>query len=283
MSLLDTTLNAISFVAIDLETTGLNAGKDRIVEIGASRFSLQGVEQSSFSQILNPHLQMPEEVINVHHIAQESVDRAPDFESCWEHFLSFISGSVLLAHHAAFDIAFLKSETLRLGLELPEAFVIDTFPLAKTCFPEARSYALGRILNHLGLPMQGAAHRALPDAIACQELFETSIARCGDPEQTLSHFYDRFPRARLSTHPAPLDTSQLEVWRSLERALHAQTQIVMTYTNSRKKREEREVIPLFLGGYQEYAYVDAFCQKRQSQRRFYLNRIAECKFKVISG
>lgn len=277
MSLLDKALNTISFVALDLETTGLNAGTDRIVEIGASRFCLQGVQQSSFSQIINPHLQMPAEVINVHHIAQETVDCAPDLESCWAHFLSFISGSVLLAHYAAFDIAFLKAESRRLGLVLPEAFVIDTFPLAKACFPEARSYALGRILNHLGLPMQGDAHRALPDAMACQNLFETSVMRCADSEQTLGHFYKHFPRARLSTHPAPLGSPQLEIWRALEHALHTQTQIVMTYTNSRKKREEREITPLFLGGYQEYAYVDAFCKKRQSQRRFYLSRIAACK------
>jgi DNA polymerase III epsilon subunit family exonuclease len=276
-------LHALTFVALDLETTGLNAGKDRIVEIGASRFGLDGFQSASFSQLLNPELQMSEEVMNVHHICQEAVEHAPRFESCWPRLLSFISGSVLLAHNAAFDIAFLKAEVLRLHLDLPDAFVIDTFPLAKACFPEARSYALGRILAHLELPMEGTAHRALPDAVACQMLFQACVARAGDSRQTLSAFYDLFPRARLGTRAAPFDVSQLEIWSALEQALHQQSPIVITYTNTRKKREDREITPLFLGGYQAYAYVDAFCQKRQSQRRFYLNRIAGCKFKITNS
>ncbi len=276
-------LKDITFVAFDLETTGLHAGKERIVEIGAIRFGLDGVQQATFSQVLNPQVHMSEEVMNVHHIRQEMVEGAPTFESCWPRFLSFISGSVLLAHHAAFDIAFLKAEALRLNLDLPDVFVIDTFPLAKACFPEARSYALGRILTHLELPMEGPAHRALPDAVACQTLFKACIARAGDAHQTLTAFYDAFPRARLGTRVAPCDIFQLEIWNALEQALHQQLPIVITYTNSRKKREQREITPLFLGGYQAYAYVDAFCQKRQSQRRFYLHRIAECKSKITKA
>lgn len=276
-------LHALTFVALDLETTGLNAGKDRIVEIGASRFDLQHLSRDTFSQILNPGLQMSEEVINVHHISQATVDRAPDFESCWPRLLSFLSDAVMLAHHAAFDLAFLKVEASRLGVDLPDILVIDTFPLARACFPEAQSYALGRILEHLRFPMEGPAHRALPDAVACQTLFKACVARVGDSTQSLGEFYDAFPRTRLGTHMTPVGVFQREIWEALERALHQQSSICITYTNSRKKREEREITPLFLGGYQSYAYVDAFCQKRQSQRRFYLDRIAECKSKITKS
>lgn len=275
MSTLLRSLQDLSFLAFDLETTGLNVAQDRIVEVGASRFSLQsGPTTACYSQILNPHQRMSETVIQVHHIPQAVVDKAPDFERCYPDFLKLAEGTVLIAHHAAFDISFLKAEAARLGLELPSFFVIDTFPLAKACFPEASSFALGRLIDYLGLSMEGDAHRALPDAMACQALFKACLWRTGIATLTLEAFYARFPRTRLSTH---VEAEQSALWNVLQQALSQQSTVWIGYTNSRKKQEQREITPLFLGGHGAYAYVDAFCHLRQAQRRFYLSRIIQCK------
>lgn len=284
MNHLDCPLTQLQFLAFDLETTGLNVAEDRIVEIGASRFTLgqeilQG-QRETYAQVLNPHLQMSEEVIAVHHIPQQAVDRAPDFEQIYEQFEQFSQDTVFLAHHAAFDMAFLRAELHRMGKSLPPLFVIDTFPLAKACFPEEASYALGRLVDALGLTMEGDAHRALPDAIACQKLFLACILRQQLQEETLASFYARFPRVRLSTQA---ETQHSELWKCLEKALENHQDISIFYTNSRKKKKERRIRPLFLGGSGEYAYVDAFCHFRQSQRRFYLNRISNCKTEIKSG
>lgn len=275
MSILTLSLQDLVFLAFDLETTGLNVAQDRIVEMGASRFSEQAhfIEQR-YAQVVNPHVLMSPEVIQVHHISQQEVDTAPDFEVAYEGFLTLAENAVLVAHHAAFDLSFLKAEAARLGAELPPFFVIDTFPLAKACFPEAPSFALGRLMSHLKLTMEGEAHRALPDAIACQALFKACVRQAGVQDLSLAEFYERFPRTRLSPR---VEDEQSELWGLLQEALNQQQKISIAYTNSRKKQQQREITPLFLGGHGLYTYVDAFCHLRQAHRRFYFSRIAECK------
>lgn len=278
MSILNYSLHDLAFLAFDLETTGLNVAQDRIVEIGACRFTGDDkLAEQRYTQVVNPHQVMSPEVIQVHHISQQVVDAAPDFDVAYEGFLKLAENTVLVAHHAAFDISFLKAEAARLGAELPALFVIDTFPLAKACFPEAPSFALGRLMAHLGLVMEGDAHRALPDAMACQALFKACLRQAEAQDLTLADFYERFPRTRLDTQ---VEAEQSELWNCLQQALNQQTTISICYTNSRKKQQQREITPLFLGGHGLYTYVDAFCHLRQAHRRFYFSRITECKKKL---
>lgn len=280
MSILNRSLQELAFLAFDLETTGLNVAQDRIVEIGAYRFMGNGtLTEQRYAQVVNPHQLMSPEVIQVHHIPQQVVDAAPDFDVAYAAFLNLAENAVLVAHHAAFDISFLKAEAARMGAELPPLFAIDTFPLAKACFPEAPSFALGRLMAHLGLVMEGDAHRALPDAMACQALFQACLRQAEAHALTLGDFYERFPRTRLSTQ---VEAEQSELWSRLQQALSEQAKISICYTNSRKKQQQREITPLFLGGHGLYTYVEAFCHLRQAHRRFYFSRITECKNKLSS-
>ncbi len=282
--MLDTPLEKLSLVAFDLETTGLTLAADRVVEIGAVRFSLAAHEPSTFSMLVNPHLQMKPEIIAIHHISQDMADAALPAKQVLPQFIAWLQEKetlpVMIAHHAAFDISFLMQEARRVDIELPELYVIDTFPLARQCFPGLPSYSLQNLLTTLELPTNSNAHRALPDAVACQMLFQACVLKHQLGKLSLGDFYQKYPRTRLSTHETPAET---EVFAALQRAILKQKDVEITYLNSRKKKNTRSITPQLLGGYGSEQYVDAYCHLRKTRRRFYLKRIVEYKIGLIKS
>lgn len=144
-------LNSFDYVALDFETTGLSASRDRVVEIGATRFrpGVPGLE--TFAHLIQPGRPMPAEVIAIHGIDDAALVDAPDFATLAPAILAFLGQSVLLAHHAAFDLAFLFCELRRAGLPPRELLVLDTYHLARKAFPQATGYGLGALCEQLGI------------------------------------------------------------------------------------------------------------------------------------
>ncbi len=117
------------FVALDLETTGLSAAVDRVVEIGAVRFDARGVEIARFAQLVHPERLMSPSAQAVHGISDADLAGAPTARQVLPAFLEFLGApgtSVLLAHNAAFDAAFLGRELSRAGMARPGYAVVDT-------------------------------------------------------------------------------------------------------------------------------------------------------------
>lgn len=104
---------ALDFVAFDLETTGLEAGRDRIAEIGAVRFERRGVV-GRFSTLVNPGIPMPKEASAVNGITDDMLAGAPGIDQALDDFLRFAEGAILVAHNAPFDCGFVNSELGRL-------------------------------------------------------------------------------------------------------------------------------------------------------------------------
>jgi len=164
-----------TFVAFDLETTGLNPHADRIVEVAAVRF--RGAEVlGTRSWLVHPGIPVPEDAREVHGIGDEMLADAPSFPPVYGEFLEFVKGSVLLAHNAPFDVGFLRAEAVRRGASLPDNPVLDTLPLARSWFPGQPSYRLGRLVESLSLP-QGTYHRALADSEHLMHLFLCGLGR----------------------------------------------------------------------------------------------------------
>src|SRR4051812_28905729 len=155
-----------SFVALDLETTGLLAETDRIVEIGAVRFDAGGRELERFERLVNPGRAMSPAAQAVHGLSDADLADSPPASVVLPEFLSFLgapSGSILLAHNAAFDAGFLGRELSRLGRPAPGHSVVDTLSLARREIPEARDHRLDTLARLLGLDPDGP-HRALADS-----------------------------------------------------------------------------------------------------------------------
>ena len=157
------------YVALDLETTGLNPRRDAIIEVGAVRF--RGSEElATFNTLVNPLRALSQFVVELTGITQREVDGAPPFGAVASELVDFIGSSPIVGHNAAFDLAFLTEG----GLNLTN-ISLDTQDLATVFLPAARRYALSALSEELGVAQQGA-HRALVDARTCQRVFVSLIA-----------------------------------------------------------------------------------------------------------
>lgn len=267
-------LQSFAYTAIDFETTGLSAARDRIVEIGALRFVPGLDSQQSYARLVNPQMPMPELVIGIHGITDAAVAESPVFASLADEFVGFLDGSVLLAHHAAFDIAFYTCELRRAGIEPKPVLVLDTYHLARKVFPEAPSFKLSSLLETLGIEMQGRAHRALPDAVACARLFEACLRTLpAGYATTLAELIRLYPQCRVGM--ADLSPDALPAHHSLQKAISSQHDVVIQYRNARNEVLERRISPILLGGYGRYSYVEAYCHLRQENRQFRIDRIQQ--------
>lgn len=158
------------FTAFDFETTGLHAGLDRIVEIGAIRFRSDTIEVE-IEQLINPECEIPDEAMSVSGISREMVSQQPVIAEVLPDFMAVCEGAVLIAHNAPFDMGFLRAALQESGLPEVTNRVIDTQVLAQKAFPRQRSYSLQALVEMLGIP-PNSAHRARDDAEMCMKLFQ---------------------------------------------------------------------------------------------------------------
>ena len=126
--------DSCEFVAFDLETTGLFAETDRIVEIGAVRFDSSGQEVGRYQQLVNPGRPMSPAAQAVHGLSDADLADQPFAHEVLPEFLAFlgIAGSTrLMAHNARFDTSFLGRELGRMGRCMPGHAVVDTLALLR--------------------------------------------------------------------------------------------------------------------------------------------------------
>ena len=168
-----------AIVTLDIETTGLDPKRDRIIEIGAVR-SENGVETAEFQSFVNPGIPIPSFITDLTGIRDELVADAPTESKVITAFTDFVGESPVLAHSARFDLAFLRAG----GMRQPN-LVLDTIELATILMPMAPRYGLGALAEHLGIELIHA-HRALEDARATSELYWKLWQRaCALPEDVL--------------------------------------------------------------------------------------------------
>ena len=104
-------------VFFDLETTGINISKDRIVEISLLKIFPNGNKESK-TWLVNPEIEIPFEVSAIHGITNEKVVTEPTFKELAETINSMISDSDLAGFNSnRFDIPLLAEEFLRVGVD----------------------------------------------------------------------------------------------------------------------------------------------------------------------
>jgi predicted DnaQ family exonuclease/DinG family helicase len=160
------------YVALDLETTGLDPKRDAIMEIGAVRFT-DGVVLDRFATLVNPQRPIPLRIQQLTGIRDADVAHAPRLEDVLPELRAFVSSqtSAVIAHNAPFDMGFLRARGV--NFQRP---ALDTLELATILLPGQASYSLGELCHRLQIPLVDA-HRALDDAAAAGVLFERLVAR----------------------------------------------------------------------------------------------------------
>ena len=141
---------------------------DKITEIGAVKIR-DGVIIDEFSQLVNPGIPIPDNIVNITGITDEMVSDKPRIEEVLPCFEKFIQNSVLVAHNASFDIGFIREEFLKLGKILDNP-VLDTLELTRALFPQLKKHKLDVIAKYLNVDLVNH-HRAIDDAKATGEIF----------------------------------------------------------------------------------------------------------------
>ena len=157
-----------TFVVFDLETTGLSAINNRIIEIGAVKVT-DGKIVDRFSTFVNPKVPIPYEIENLTSINDEMVMDAPDIEELLPKFMEFSKDAVMVAHNADFDMSFIEKNCERQGIPCNKT-VLDTVALARALLPALNRFKLDTVAKALNISL-GHHHRAVDDAECTAEIF----------------------------------------------------------------------------------------------------------------
>ncbi|OCA93921.1 DEDD exonuclease domain-containing protein [Actinobaculum suis] len=193
-------LNEVTFIVVDLETTGNKPGLHAITEIGAVK-TRGGETVSEFSTLVNPEVPVPAFIASLTGITTAMTVTAPKIAAALPAFLDFVdpdSRPVLVAHNARFDIGHLRGAAQVLGLDFPSLPVLDTLPLARRVFTreEVPNYKLGTLAGFCRAT-HSPSHRALADARATVDVLYTILGRLGP--RGVTHIADLF----AASNPVP--------------------------------------------------------------------------------
>ena len=152
-------------MAVDLETTGVDASVDRIIEVGAVRFA-DGEIVGRFEALVDPGCEIPSDVTYLTGIADADVRGAPPIGEVLPRLVEFVAGDPVVAHSAAFDMDFLNTAAAgRPALLVGRGGVIDTLALSRAVLPRLSNHRLGTLAAFFDHSME-RSHRAADDAVA---------------------------------------------------------------------------------------------------------------------
>ena len=245
---LGTPLREVTFVVLDIETTGGSAERDVITEIGAVKVR-GGEHLGELATLVDPGTGVPPQIVALTGITTALLAGAPRIPEVLPPLLEFLRGAVLVAHNAPFDAGFLRAACKRHGATWPRPPVLCTARLARAVLsrdeaPSVRLAALAELFGTATKP----THRALADARATVEVLHRLLERIGN-----------------------LGVQSLEELLALARdaAAHRPT------TRQRQKRHLAEAVPsapgvyLFRGARDEVLYVGTSGDLRRRVRSYF--------------
>ena len=206
------------FVVVDVETTGLNPDEHRVVQIALVRVNNGNVTEI-FESLFNP--EGPVGKTEIHGITQSQVDGAPLFRDKTAEISQFIKGRTLVAHNARFDLAFIRSEFSKAGIEFPWVEPLCTLRASEYYLPNLSRRKLVDCCDAIGISIENA-HTATGDAIATAKLCHFYLMPEKKPAPRKSDL-DLISSPRVK--PAPKkQIDQIHVKQRIERSKNEKTQ-----------------------------------------------------------
>ena len=200
-----------SYIAFDVETTGLNPLEDEILEIGALKVR-EGRVAERFMEFIRPTLSVPPAITALTGITDEMVAGARSRRQVVADFLDFCGDDILIGHNVSFDYSFMKCSAAADGLPF-EKMGIDTLKIAQKVHRDLEAKSLGSLCDYYHIENR-SAHRAYHDALATAKLY-----------QTLAHYFETddpklFKPVQLTykiRKPQPATQKQLALLENLVR------------------------------------------------------------------
>lgn len=198
----DTPLEDISFVAMDVETTGLDARVHSIVSIGLIPFTLERIRSDqAWHQLVRPPGDLTPESVTFHHITHSDLQQAPRFGDIADDLLERLHGKIAVVHYHPLERGFLDQafrQAFEEGLQFP---LVDTMQIEAGLHPDRKAGWLARLMGkkslsirlndsreRYGLPAY-QAHHALTDALATAELLQAQVATHFSAQQAIKDFW----------------------------------------------------------------------------------------------
>ena len=159
-------------VVLDVETTGLDFGQDRMVSLGLCQTDTL---QRKYWRLHTDGIASNPQALATHGIQLKTSNRSPRLESVWPDVERFCAGRPILAHNASFDFKFIKHSLDRNGIFCSGNFHRrnwrDTLKIARLCFSERKFHTLDDLVEYVGLEVdERGIHSAVEDAVI--------LARC---------------------------------------------------------------------------------------------------------
>ena len=170
-----TPLIALPVLVLDLETTGLDVRKDRVIQIGAMDMQGASMEESLLiNQLINPGIPIPRSSTEIHHIKDEDVADAPYLHDVAKTLVDAMKKKVVVGQHIAFDLAILKREFARHNLVWHEPVSLDVSMLVGALQPALFDVSLESVTTFLGVTITDR-HTAHGDCLATANSWQKLI------------------------------------------------------------------------------------------------------------
>jgi DNA polymerase-3 subunit epsilon len=178
---LNTPIHQLPILAVDFETTGLNAKTDKLLSVGFVTMEKEQIKLNTcYHQIINTTTRLEESNVIIHQITDEQKDQGQSLELVVEKLLQALTGKVMLVHFARIERQFLQQACLELYGLAPEFPIIDTLVIAKRQLDkrdvsyDPSELRLSKLRHQYQLP-DHHGHNALNDAIATAELLLAQV------------------------------------------------------------------------------------------------------------
>lgn len=268
---LDQPLHNYTYVAFDTETSGAYPVGHDIVEFGAVKYS-QGQEIDRLQFLFKPREPMTDFIIGIHGISNEMVANAPMLSEKIHEIHRFMQGSVVMAHHAPFDLGFLALEFEKSNLPVLAEPALCTSLLSRKWIHGVQNHKLQTLVKHLNLD-GGQAHRAYDDAKACLHVGLECFKRM-DEKTTLADAI-KSQGKNLWWKDYLLWNSSEAVVKVLKEAILTKKKVDLAYDGGSTRGEVRQVEPIGIVRNPDGDYLMAHCLKDKTNKRYYLSRITD--------
>ncbi|UTR10832.1 PolC-type DNA polymerase III [Evansella sp. LMS18] len=174
-----------TYIVFDVETTGLSAVYNTIIELAAVKIK-DGEIVDRFESFANPHEKLSPLIIDLTGITDDMVENAPEVDEVVRDFHEWIGNDILVAHNASFDMAFINAAFKKIGLEKAKNPVIDTLELGRFLYPQFKNHRLNTLCKKFNIELV-SHHRAIYDAEATGHLLWKMVKDAAEKEITKHH------------------------------------------------------------------------------------------------
>ena len=195
-----------AFVALDLETTGLDFEKDEIIEVALVRFE-NGEPKENLDFLVKPSsAELRPFIETLTGISKADLEGASDFATIAGQICSFVGDLPIVAHNAVFDSKFLKQTFTKVGISYDSHVFWDSLTLSRIAYQDVPNHRLDTLVQELNIE-RSRAHRALPDADACGRLFVKALEKISTMDPWI---YDALSMVAKGSDYETLFTSKVE-------------------------------------------------------------------------